>query len=319
MQCGAVMESIGGYRMKAALVVMAAGIGSRYGGSKQVDGLGPNGEALMEYSIHDAIRAGFSKVVFIIKPEMKELVEALCGARAARMTAVGGSRVEVAYSFQDFSRVPDWYRVPAARQKPLGTAHALLCARDAVQEPFAVINADDYYGADAFATIYGELCRLNATGAATMVGYRLDQTVSDHGTVTRGVCRTEGGKLARIVETYQIERCPDGVIRDGAGGAALAPDTPVSMNFWGFTPWIFSRLDGFFEDFLKNLAPDDVKSEALLPAFIGELIDGGALTVSVLRSDARWFGVTYREDKPSVQAALKRLHDAGAYPPSLRA
>ena len=307
--------------MKAALVIMAAGIGSRYGGSKQVDGLGPDGEILMEYSIYDAIRAGFSKVVFIIKPEMKELVEELCGARVARMTAADGSRVEVAYAFQDFSAVPAWYRVPSGREKPLGTAHALLCARDAVQEPFAVINADDYYGTDAFATIYGELCRLPDAGAATMVGYRLDQTVSDHGAVTRGVCRTENGRLARIVETFRIRRFPNGDIRDtadGEDGPLLPPDTPVSMNFWGFTPWIFGKLDAFFDEFLNRLAPDDAKSEALLPTCIGELIDSGALTVSVLASDARWFGVTYREDKPSVQAELKKLHDAGVYPKSLR-
>ena len=306
--------------MKAALVIMAAGMGSRYGGNKQVDGLGPNGEILMEYSIYDAIRAGFNKVVFIIKPDMKELMEDLCGRRIAQMKANDGSSVEVAYAFQDFSSVPSWYKIPAERVKPFGTAHAVLCARDVVKEPFAVINADDYYGADAFPTIYNELCKLPEKGAATMVGYRVDKTVSENGTVTRGVCQTENGKLTKIVETFKIKLYPNGDIRDienGEDSPLIPPETPVSMNFWGFTPWIFEKLDAFFTDFLKNLAPDNIKGEALLPTLVGELIDKNELTVSVLHSNARWFGVTYKEDKPAVQAELKKLHDAGVYPTTL--
>ncbi len=306
--------------MKTSLVIMAAGMGSRYGGSKQVDGLGPNGEILMEYSIYDAIRAGFNKVVFIIKPDMKELVEELCGWRIAQMKANDGANVEVAYAFQDFSSIPAWYTVPAERTKPFGTAHAVLCARDVVKEPFAVINADDYYGADAFPTIYKELCRLPAKGAATMVGYRVDKTVSENGTVTRGVCRTENGKLTKIVETFKIKLYPNGDIRDienGEDSPLIPPETPVSMNFWGFTPWIFEKLDEFFTAFLKGLAPDNIKGEALLPTMIGELIERGELDVSVLHSSARWFGVTYKEDKPAVQEELRRLHASGAYPKSL--
>ena len=307
--------------MKAALVIMAAGMGSRYGGNKQVDGLGPNGEILMEYSIYDAIRAGFNKVVFIIKPDMKELMEELCGRRIAQMKANDGSSVEVAYAFQDFSSVPSWYKIPAERVKPFGTAHAVLCARDVVKEPFAVINADDYYGADAFPTIYNELCKLPEKGAATMVGYRVDKTVSANGTVTRGVCQTENGKLTKIVETFKIKLYPNGDIRDienGEDSPLIPPDTPVSMNFWGFTPWIFTKLDEFFTDFLKNLAPDNIKGEALLPTLVGELVDKGEMSVSVLHSNAQWFGVTYKEDKPAVQAELKKLHDTGVYPKSLR-
>ncbi len=307
--------------MKAALVIMAAGMGSRYGGSKQVDGLGPNGEILMEYSIYDAIRAGFSKVVFIIKPDMKELVEELCGRRVAGMKANDGSNVEVAYAFQDFSGIPSWYAIPPERTKPFGTAQAVLCARDVVHEPFAVINADDYYGADAFSTIYAELGRLPERGKATMVGYRVDKTVSENGTVTRGVCQTENGRLTKIVETFKIKLYPNGDIRDienGEDSPLIPPDTPVSMNFWGFTPWIFGKLDEFFVRFLKNLAPDNVKGEALLPTMVGELVDSGELEVSVLHSSARWFGVTYKEDKPAVQAELRSLHASGAYPPSLR-
>ena len=307
--------------MKAALVIMAAGMGSRYGGNKQVDGLGPNGEILMEYSIFDAIRAGFTKIVFIIKPEMKELMENLCGKRVAQMKAKDGSNVEVAYAFQDFSSIPSWYQIPADRVKPFGTAHAVLCARDVVKEPFAVINADDYYGADAFPTVYEELCKLPAEGAAAMVGYRVDKTVSENGTVTRGVCHTENGKLTKVVETFKIKLYPNGDIRDienGEDSPLIPPDTPVSMNFWGFTPWIFTKLDEFFTDFLKNLAPDNIKGEALLPTLVGELVDNGELSVSVLHSNAQWFGVTYKEDKPAVQAELRKLHDTGVYPKSLR-
>ena len=306
--------------MKAALVIMAAGMGSRYGGNKQVDGLGPNGEILMEYSIYDAIRAGFNKVVFIIKPDMKDLMEELCGRRVAQMKANDGSNVEVAYAFQDFSSVPSWYQIPADRVKPFGTAHAVLCARDVVKEPFAVINADDYYGADAFPTIYQELCKLPEKGAATMVGYRVDKTVSANGTVTRGVCQTENGYLTKIVETFKIKLYPNGDIRDienGEDSPLIPPETPVSMNFWGFTPWIFEKLEQFFTDFLKNLAPDNIKGEALLPTLVGELIDSREMTVSVLHSNARWFGVTYKEDKPAVQAELRQLHDTGVYPRTL--
>jgi NDP-sugar pyrophosphorylase family protein len=303
--------------MKISLVIMAAGMGSRYGGSKQVDGLGPDNEILMEYSIYDAIRAGFNKVVFIIKPDMKELMEDICGRRIARMKANDGSNVEVAYAFQDFSSIPSWYTIPAERTKPFGTGHAVLCARDVVNEPFAVINADDYYGADAFPTIYAELCRLPAEGAATMVGYRVDKTVSANGTVTRGVCQTENDKLTKIVETFKIKLYPNGDIRDienGEDSPLIPPETPVSMNFWGFTPWIFEKLEAYLDNFLRTLPAGNIKGECLLPSLVGELIDKGELEVSVLSSGARWFGVTYKEDKPAVQEELKKLHESGVYP-----
>ena len=253
---------------------------------------------------------------------MTELMENLCGRRVAQRKTADGEPVEVCYAYQDFASVPSFYSIPAERVKPFGTAHAVLCARACVNEPFAVINADDYYGVDAFATVYDELCHLAASGEATMVGYSLCNTVSKNGTVTRGVCHVEDGKLAKIVETFQIKLFPDGTIRDvatGEDGPLLAPETPVSMNFWGFTPWIFEKLEAYFDAFLKNLAPDDVKAECLLPSMVGELIERGELEVSVLHSNARWFGVTYREDKPAVQAALRALHDGGVYPKSLRA
>ena len=313
------LAALAPYRVDNA-VIMAAGMGSRYGGSKQVDGIGPDGEILMEYSIYDAIRAGFTKVVFIIKPEMRELVETLCGRRVAGMTAADGSPVEVCYAYQDFSSVPAFYSIPAERTKPFGTGHAVLCARSCVGEPFIVINADDYYGVDAFRVIYEELGRLKAEGEATMVGYRLDKTVSEHGSVTRGVCHVTDGTLDRVVETFKLTVFPDGTIRDvdkNPEGDVYAPDTPVSMNFWGFTPWIFTKLEEYFNAFLRALPTGELKKECLLPSMVGELIEKGQLRVSVLYSDAKWFGMTYHEDKDAVAAALKALHDAGVYPPTL--
>ncbi len=305
--------------MKAALVIMAAGLGSRYGGNKQVDGVGPNGEILMEYSIYDAIRAGFTKVVFIIKPEMLEMMKNLCGDRVARRKTAEGGNVEVCYAFQDFSSVPKFYEIPADRVKPFGTTHAVLCARDVISEPFCVINADDYYGVDAFRTVYGELGRLNATGEATMVGYLLKNTVSINGTVSRGVCQTENGKLTGVKETLKIQLFPDGSIADVAEGRVdLDPDTVVSMNFWGFTPGIFPEMEAYFEDFLRNRAGTNIKAECLLPNMVGEMVADGRLTVSVLHSADRWFGMTYHEDRQNVADELKKLHENGTYPASLR-
>ena len=306
--------------MKAALVIMAAGMGSRYGGNKQVDGIGPNGEILMEYSIFDALRAGFTKVVFIIKPDMRDLMENMVGHHLAARKTADGDNVEVCYAYQDFSSVPDFYTVPSDRVKPFGTVHALLCAREFVHEPFVVINADDYYGVDAFKTIYAELSKLAESGEGTMVGYDLCNTVSEHGTVTRGVCHVTDGTLDRVVETFKLTVFPDGTIRDvdkNPEGDVYAPDTPVSMNFWGFTPWIFTKLEEYFNAFLRALPTGELKKECLLPSMVGELIEKGQLRVSVLHSDAKWFGMTYHEDKDAVAAALKALHDAGVYPPTL--
>ena len=272
----------------------------------------------MEYSIYDAIRAGFSKVVFIIKPEMEALIHRLCGDYLAKRTAADGSPVEVAYAFQDFSSVPDFYQIPPERTKPFGTVHALLCAADVVHEPFCVINADDYYGVDAYRTIYQELTRLPAEGKATMVGYQLKNTASLHGTVSRGICQVQDGKLRSIREALKVQLYPDGTLRDLAEDAALAPETVVSMNFWGFAPSIFPALKAYFEDFLRNEAGDNIKAECLLPVMVGEQLKAGALEVSVLRSADKWFGMTYHEDRLVVAEELKKLHAAGVYPESLR-
>ena len=209
--------------------------------------------------------------------------------------------------------------MPKDRVKPYGTAHAVLCARDAVQEPFAVINADDYYGTDAFRAIFGALPTLSERRAC-MVGYKLRNTVSEHGTVTRGVCTVEADELRTVTETFKIACFPDGSIRDTAQdpeGKLLDSDAVVSMNFWGFHPSIFAALEDYLVRFLKNIAPGDLKSECLLPALVDERIRSGALGVDVLHTDARWFGMTYKEDHPLVQAEIARLHAEGVYPPSL--
>ena len=304
--------------MKVSLVIMAAGLGSRYGGSKQVDGIGPHHEILMEYSIYDAIRAGFNKIVFIIKPEMEEMMHRLCGDYLAGKTARDGSPVEVAYAFQDFSSVPDFYHIPPERTKPFGTVHALLCAADVVHEPCCVINADDYYGIDAYRTIYEELIRLPETGKATMVGYLLKNTASLHGTVSRGVCTVAGGKLQSVREALKVQLYPDGTLRDLARDESLAPDTVVSMNFWGFMPSIFPALREYFENFLRNEAGEDIKAECLLPVMVDQQMKAGKLEVSVLHSADKWFGMTYQQDRAVVAEELRKLHQRGDYPESLR-
>ena len=307
--------------MGAALVIMAAGMGSRYGGEKQTDGIGPNGEAILEYSVYDAVRAGFHKIVFIIKPGMEPTLRALCGDRVAGMTTPKGEPVEVAYVVQDFTKVPDFYTVPAERKKPFGTLHAALCAREAVDEPFAVINADDYYGASAFQTIIETLEALPPEGKGTMVGYRLKNTTSEYGTVSRGICQVVDGKLKKVREHLVIRKYPDGSIADEADPAnpvPLDPDSIVSMNFWGFTPWLFGEMSAYFEEFLRALAPDSIKAECQFPALVDKLISEGKLNVTVLRSEAVWFGITYQEDRPMVAEALASLHRKGVYPMTLK-
>ena len=303
--------------MHSSLVIMAAGLGSRYGGSKQVDGIGPNGEILMEYSIHDALRAGFDKVVFIIKPEMQEMMDGLVGYLKQKKTA-DGRPVEVAFVYQDFTSVPSFYHIPEERTKPFGTVHALLCAEPAVDGPFCVINADDYYGVDAYRTIYEELGKLAPSGESTMVGYLLKNTASLHGTVSRGVCKVKDGKLDSIQETLKIQLYPDGHLTDLDTNTDLDPETVVSMNFWGFTPSIFPALRTYFEAFLRGLPDGAVKAECLLPVMVGEELKAGRMTVSVLNSKDKWFGMTYHEDRALVAEDLKKLHEAGVYPPSLR-
>lgn len=299
--------------MNTTLIVMAAGMASRYGGNKQIAGMGPNNEILLEYSVHDAVRAGFDKVVLIIRPEMLEDMKRICGDKMAK-------KVMVEYAFQDYSSLPDWYAVPEGRVKPYGTVHAVLCAAGCVREPFAVINADDYYGVDAFRTMHDWLVSGDAPNRAAMVGYRLKNTVSIHGAVTRGLCTVTDGRLSDVNEVSQIRLFEDGRIADTSGGGTgvdLDPDALVSMNFWGFRPEAFGTMRRYFEDFLRNADPADAKAECLLPVMVGHLLKSGELSVDMLKTDAVWFGVTYQEDRPLVQRALRALHEQGVYPEKL--
>ena len=303
------------------LVVMAAGLGSRYGGCKQIAGVGPAGEILLEYAVHDAVRAGFEDVVFIIKEEMREFIDELCAGSLSRLRTAAGKPVPVARVYQDGADLPELLRMPAGRTKPMGTVHAVLCAEPVVHGPFAVLNADDFYGPGAFPAMREALAALPEQGEAAMVGYRLKNTVSPYGAVTRGVCAVEDGVLRKVTETYRIRLLPDGTIRDGDGGddsLLLDPETPVSMNYWGFTPAIFGEMRRYYAEFLQKLAPGDLKSECLLPVMVDELIRTGRLTVRATETHERWFGMTYPEDRAVVAEELKKLHAAGVYPPTLR-
>lgn len=291
---------------KTTLLIMAAGLGSRYGGDKQVDGIGPNGEILMQYSIYDALRAGFNKIVFVIKNEHRSIVEHFCS---------GIKNVETEFVCQDYSSIPSFYKIPADRIKPFGTVHAALCAKDVIHEPFAVINADDYYGIDAFKVMYDKLQTLGE-GQATMVAYRLKNTVSRNGAVTRGVCGVTDGKLSKVKETYKISIDDSNIIRDADDGV-LDPEALVSMNMWGFMPGIFGYMEKYFENFLRSLPEGEIKAEYALPTMIDKMIGEGILEVSVLSTNAVWFGVTYKEDKPFVAGELLKMHEKKIYPEKL--
>ena len=300
--------------MRTTLLIMAAGLGSRYGGNKQIDRIGPSGEILMEYAIHDALEAGFDKVVFVIKRAMLDSFREMIGEKIERKT-------EVSYVFQEYDSLPGGFLPPEGRTKPYGTVHAVLAAKDAISEPFAVINADDYYGKDAFRAMADSLHRLaERRTAASMVAYRLRNTVSENGHVTRGLCETDAeGKLVKVTETYKILPFPDGTIRDlhtDPDGRVLDPDALVSMNFWGFTPWFFEAAERELTDFLAGPG-DPLTKEYALPTLVDKLMHTSGLTVEVLSTDAVWFGVTYREDKTYVMGELQKLHDAGQYPPAL--
>ena len=303
---------------RPVLVVMAAGMGSRYGGLKQLDPVGPHGQLIIDYSIYDARRAGFDTVVFVIKPELERAFRAAIGDRLSRYMKVG-------YAFQELKDLPAGYTVPEGREKPWGTCHAVLAARKLVDGPFAVINADDYYGPEAFQEIYDYLSANSDEGGVyryAMVGYRLGNTVTENGTVARGVCEEdENGFLHQITERTRIAKDGDNARYTEDGGAtwtALAGDTVVSMNLWGFTRSFMDEAKVEFPAFLRRtLVEDPLKGEYFLPAVVADLIGGGKARVKVLRSGDRWYGVTYPQDKPVVVDALAQMTRDGRYPAPL--
>ena len=302
--------------MKPTLVVLAAGMGSRYGGLKQIDPVGPSGEAILDYSVFDAHRAGFGKVVFIIRHDIEQVFREQVGSKYEGLLPVD-------YAFQDIADLPPPYTVPPGRAKPWGTAHAIRAARDVVREPFAAINADDFYGRDAFAKLVAFLGNAAAQERVphpfAMVGYRLDQTLSDFGSVARGICRiSPEGRLEKVTEMTKIVRTPSGAENreDPAAPVALTGGERVSMNLWGFTPALFGELEARFPAWLEANGARE-KAEWYIPFVVDELVHEGKATVDVLPTDSAWFGATYREDKPLVAAAIRRLVDAGEYPPNL--
>ncbi len=299
--------------MKPTLLVMAAGMGSRYGGLKQIDAMGPSGETILDYSVFDAIRAGFGKVVFIIRPDFAADFRDRIGNKFA-------GKIEVAYAFQTLDKLPAGFTVPAGREKPWGTTHAILCARECIDTPFAVINADDFYGQDSYAVLSKKLqASANNEHHYCMVGFTLKNTLSDHGTVARGVCRTNAqGFLTDIQELLKIAKTANGGENKADDGTVtkLTGDEPVSMNMWGFTPSIFPQLEKLFKEFL-NTKGQEMKSECYIPLSLGEIVKAGNADCAVLRTHSTWFGVTYREDKPIVQASISQLVQQGAYPANL--
>ena len=295
---------------------MAAGIGSRFGGGiKQLAPVGPNGEIIMDYSIYDAVEAGFDKVVFVIRKDLEKDFREVIGSRIEQY-------VDVSYAYQEIEDIPAKYAGKFKdRTKPWGTGQAILCCKDVVDTPFLVINADDYYGKEAYREAYRYLTEKKDTDTIEicMVGFVLKNTLSDNGGVTRGVCRVdENGMLTEIVETHNIEKIGDqALVRSKDGDLIIDKDSPVSMNMWGLAPEFFHILESGFDTFLENTARDDRKAEYLLPTLIGQLLQEKVLSVKVLKSQDQWFGVTYKEDRETVVNAVNRLVREGIYPKRL--
>ena len=296
--------------MKPTLLVLAAGMGSRYGSLKQLDAFGPNGETIIDYSVYDAIKAGFGKIVFIVRESFKKEIEEVFSSRF-------GDRIELKFVTQELNKVPDFFTLPEARQKPWGTAHAVLVGNEVIDEPFGVINADDYYGVNSYKTLADFLMNDTSDDYA-VISYFLKNTLSEHGTVNRGVCYDDGtGNLSKIVECIKIKKVEN-------GGAYLLDndeqfldnDTLVSMNMFGFKPNFFKYAKEQFADFLRARGEEE-KSEFFIPLVIDNLIKAGVLNVKLLSCDAEWFGVTYKEDKPNVVARINELIERGVYPANL--
>ena len=287
------------------LLIMAAGMGSRYGGLKQLDSVGPNGETIIDYSVYDAIRAGFNKVVFVIREEFhKEFRSSITDKYAGE--------VQVEFAFQELDNLPNGFFCPVGREKPWGTGHAILTTKDLIQEPFVAINGDDFYGLESFKVV-AEYYQ-NGGADFSMVAFQLDNTLSDFGSVTRGLCTLDGDKLDTVIETDGLQMSSDGMKSDRK--IVLSGKEPVSMNVWGFTPDLFFYLESMFIEFLEKEGKE-LKSEYLIPSVVNTLIQSGQKSVQTLHSSAKWFGVTYKEDKPYVIEQIKKLIDNGNYPKKL--
>jgi len=298
-----------------SLVILAAGMGSRYGGLKQIDPVGPRGEIVIDYSIYDALRAGFGRVIFVIRRDLERVFREVVGSKFE-------GRTEVIYAFQELSQVPDGFQVPASRRKPWGTAHAILAAEGVAEEPFAVINADDYYGQTSFQVLASFLTG-DGPGAEipeyALVGFQLRNTLSDHGAVSRGICRVdEAGCLQSVTEMTRIEKRGDAAAHVHADGSTtpLSGDEWVSMNAWAFTPALFAELRTAFASFLARHGREE-KAELYIPAVVDHLIRAGKARVRVLPTPDSWFGVTYPADKPTVVSGIRELVAAGRYPAPL--
>jgi dTDP-glucose pyrophosphorylase len=298
--------------MKPTLLILAAGMGSRFGGLKQVEPVGPNGEAIIDYTIYDAIRAGFGKVVFIIR-------ESFADAFKEKFDEKLKGKIDVEYVYQELDKLPEGFSLPEGREKPWGTAHAILVAKDAVQEPFCALNADDFYGKNAYRVMADFLTSSEEETEFSMVGYQLRNTLSDFGSVSRGICEVNDRQnLVKIVETKKIFKKGDAAVSVEEDGSEtpMTGNENASMNIWGFKPSIFKILEEKFVEFLKNEI-DKPKSEMYIPSVVFEMIDDGLAEVKVLEANSPWFGVTYKEDKPIVVEKIKALVEKGEYPEKL--
>ncbi|MGN0526488.1 MAG: NDP-sugar synthase [Acutalibacteraceae bacterium] len=302
--------------MDKTLVILAAGMGSRYGGLKQIDPVGPDNSIIIDYSIFDAVKAGFNKVVFIIKKENEELFKEVIGDKVSK-------HIKVEYVFQSTDKLPDGFEAPKDRVKPWGTAHALYCCKDVVKEPFIIINSDDFYGSGSFRVLGEWLDNTDFSGDKykfAMAGFYLKNTLTDNGTVSRGVCRVENGKLKNVVERTKIQRVNGKICytEDCENWVELPEDSVASMNFWGFTPDVFNEVEDYFKNFLlTEVTENPLKSECYLPFFVESLLEQGKCSVDVLETPDKWFGVTYKEDKPEVVKSVISLVENGAYPEKL--
>ena len=295
--------------MKPTLFVLAAGMGSRYGGLKQLDGIGPQGQTIMDYSIYDAIRAGFGKVVFVIRKDFEADFR-------EKILSKYENHIPTAVVFQAIDKLPEGFTCPEERKKPWGTNHAVMMGKEVINEPFAVINADDFYGYESFKAIADYLSNVEGKGDYCMVGFRVGNTMSESGTVARGVCVNEGGMLTGVVERTAIgynDKHEISFTDENGVEQILDPNTPVSMNLWGFTPDYFDYSDEYFVRFLKENI-DKPKAEFFIPLLVNELVTKGTATVKVLDTPSKWFGVTYADDRPGVVAKFQELYDNGTYP-----